>query len=109
LRQHWADLKAATEERDQLAAQANQVLNPKIKRYQMCLAQRAMAAEHAAAVAEERRLLLVDLEYGKRSLGLPAKTPFLKNSCWTVHTPAPFSLSPPPSDTILLGRFCSFR
>ncbi|KAG0046128.1 hypothetical protein BGZ83_008668 [Gryganskiella cystojenkinii] len=34
----------------------------------MCLAQRAMAAEHATAVAEERRLLRVDLEHDQQNL-----------------------------------------
>ncbi|KAG0224086.1 hypothetical protein BGX31_008228 [Mortierella sp. GBA43] len=68
LRKHWDDLKIVTAERDQLAAQANRVLSPKIKRYQMCLAQRAMASEQAAAIAEERRLLLVDLEQDRQNL-----------------------------------------
>ncbi|KAF8937264.1 hypothetical protein BGZ58_002994 [Dissophora ornata] len=68
LHQHWEDLKIVAPERDQLAAQANQVLSPKIKRYQMCLAQRAMASEHAAVIAEERKLLLAELEQDRQRL-----------------------------------------
>ncbi|KAF9182529.1 succinate dehydrogenase assembly factor 2 [Haplosporangium sp. Z 767] len=61
-------MKAATAERDHLAAQANKVLSPKIKRYQMCMAQRSMAAEHSAFIAEERRLLLAELEQDRQKL-----------------------------------------
>jgi hypothetical protein len=62
--QHWEEMRTSTEERDQLAAHVNQVLSPKIKRHQMCLAERAMAAEHASAIAEERKTLLIELEQG---------------------------------------------
>ncbi|KAG0367597.1 hypothetical protein BGZ54_003596 [Gamsiella multidivaricata] len=55
-------------ERDQLAAQASQVLSPRIKRYQMCLAQRALASEHAAAIAMERKLLQAELEQDRQNL-----------------------------------------
>ncbi|KAG0208447.1 hypothetical protein BGX28_000585 [Mortierella sp. GBA30] len=68
LEQHWDKMKVATAERDQLAAQANQVLSPKIRRYQMCLAQRAMAAEHSGFIAEERKLLLTELEQDRQNL-----------------------------------------
>lgn len=62
--QHWEEMRTSTEERDQLAAHVNQVLSPKIKRHQMCLAERAMAAEHASAIVEERKKLLTELEQG---------------------------------------------
>ncbi|KAI1306277.1 hypothetical protein EDD11_004831, partial [Mortierella claussenii] len=68
LQRHWEQLGVVAAERDQLAAQANQVLSPKIKRFQMCHAQRAMAAEHAAVIAEERRLLLVELEQDRQRM-----------------------------------------
>ncbi|KAG0296408.1 hypothetical protein BGZ98_000976, partial [Dissophora globulifera] len=68
LQQHWDDLKVLATERDQLAAQTNQVLSPKIKRYQMCLAQRAMASEHAAIMTDERKLLVVELEQDRQRL-----------------------------------------
>ncbi|KAF9084078.1 hypothetical protein BGX29_011800 [Mortierella sp. GBA35] len=58
----------STEERDQLAAHVNQVLSPKIKRHQMCLAERAMAAEHAAAITDERKALLTELEQDRQKL-----------------------------------------
>ncbi|KAF9370639.1 hypothetical protein CPB97_002599, partial [Podila verticillata] len=62
LRQHWDAMKIQVAEKDLLAAQTNQVLSPKIKRYQMCLALRAMASEHSIAIAEERKLLQTELE-----------------------------------------------
>ncbi|KAG0343482.1 hypothetical protein BG004_005276 [Podila humilis] len=55
-------------ERDHLAAQTNQVLSPKIKRYQMCLALRAMASGHSTAIAEERKLLQTELEQDRQKL-----------------------------------------
>lgn len=64
LRQHWDAMKIQVAEKDLLAAQTNQVLSPKIKRYQMCLALRAMASEHSIAIAEERKLLQTELEQG---------------------------------------------
>ncbi|KAF9131076.1 hypothetical protein BGW39_002235 [Mortierella sp. 14UC] len=66
--QHWEEMRTSTEERDQLAAHVNQVLSPKIKRHQMCLAERAMAAEHAAAIADERKSLLTELEQDRQKL-----------------------------------------
>ncbi|KAG0291708.1 hypothetical protein BGZ96_004917 [Linnemannia gamsii] len=66
--QHWEEMRTNTEERDQLAAHVNQVLSPKIKRHQMCLAERAMAAEHASAIAEERKKLLTELEQDRQQL-----------------------------------------
>lgn len=57
-------MRTSTEERDQLASHVNQVLGPKIKRHQMCLAERAMAVEHAAAIADERKSLVTELEQG---------------------------------------------
>ncbi|KAF9948435.1 hypothetical protein BGZ72_009654 [Mortierella alpina] len=68
LQQHWDRMKEATAERDQLAAEVNQVLSPTLKRYQMCLAQRAMAAEHAVLIAGERKLLLTELEQDRQRL-----------------------------------------
>ncbi|KAF9905660.1 hypothetical protein EC991_001490 [Linnemannia zychae] len=61
-------MRTSTEERDQLAAHVNQVLSPKIKRHQMCLAERAMAVEHAAAIADERKSLLTELEQDRQKL-----------------------------------------
>ncbi|OAQ36711.1 hypothetical protein K457DRAFT_178012 [Linnemannia elongata AG-77] len=61
-------MRTSTEERDQLAAHVNQVLSPKIKRHQMCLAERAMAAEHASTIAEERKTLLTELEQDRQKL-----------------------------------------
>ncbi|KAF9332106.1 hypothetical protein BGZ91_011834 [Linnemannia elongata] len=66
--QHWEEMRTSTEERDQLAAHVNQVLSPKIKRHQMCLAERAMAAEHASTIAEERKTLLTELEQDRQKL-----------------------------------------
>ncbi|KAK3845827.1 MAG: UV radiation resistance protein and autophagy-related subunit 14-domain-containing protein [Linnemannia gamsii] len=66
--QHWEEMRTSTEERDQLAAHVNQVLSPKIKRHQMCLAERAMAAEHAATIADERKSLLTELEQDRQKL-----------------------------------------
>ncbi|KAG0008422.1 hypothetical protein BGZ80_003462 [Entomortierella chlamydospora] len=68
LLKHWEQLDVITTEKDKLAAQANQVLSPKIKRYQMCLAQRAMAVEHAAAILEERKSMLAELEQDRQKL-----------------------------------------
>ncbi|KAF9203748.1 hypothetical protein BGZ49_006082 [Haplosporangium sp. Z 27] len=68
LREHWEQLKIITADKDQLAAQANQTLNPNLKRYQLYLAQRAMAVQHSAAIAEERKIILTELEQDRQRL-----------------------------------------
>ncbi|CAO3573057.1 unnamed protein product [Mortierella alpina] len=68
LQQHWDRMKEAAAERDQLAAEVNQVLSPTLRRYQMCLAQRAMAAEHAVFIAGERKQLQTELEQDRQKL-----------------------------------------
>ncbi|KAF9581095.1 hypothetical protein BGW38_002015 [Lunasporangiospora selenospora] len=68
LHQHWDDIRNATAYRDRLSTQVNQVLNPNLKRYQMCLAQRAMAVDHNETIAEEKRLLLSELEQDRQQL-----------------------------------------
>ncbi|KAF9366720.1 hypothetical protein BGX34_009560 [Mortierella sp. NVP85] len=65
---HWDELKIVAAERDQLATQANQVFSPKIKRYQMYIAQRTTASGQIAAIGRERELLLVDLEQDRQNL-----------------------------------------
>ncbi|KAF9974070.1 hypothetical protein BGZ73_002659 [Actinomortierella ambigua] len=68
LREHQIKLKQATTERDELAAQATKLLSPEIRRWQMLLAQRNMAARHATTIEEERKRLQSQVDQDRQKL-----------------------------------------